>query len=257
MQVVTDEAQAKDVIAARQRISRRDRSIANIADAKARATQMTGGTAAVEPLNAFKEIKKIPLLIKCDVAGSAEAVQSAVEALERSDDSARCRADIVYCNLGDVTTSDVTNAAAFGAKIIAFNVGCDSNTQRLARNTNIDILHFGVIYEMLDELARLVSTELMPPLPGELKGKLLVKKLFKLGKNSKVAGCELLEGKIDTTCSVRVVRNERQVVHVGKIESLQVAKNVVSEVTSSGSECGLSLTDFPDLEEGDIVECFL
>jgi len=250
--VVQCETGAKEAVNARERIIKIEKGQSNVASAKLRAASLT----QLIESGAAKEVITIPVVIKCDVAGSAEAIRSAVEALEQSDDTSLCAIDIVNCGVGDVTTSDISTAAAFKAQIIAFNVGCSASAQTTARKSCVDVLYFSIIYELLDELNRRILQALTPPLPGTLQGRLLVKKVFKIGKSSRVVGCELMEGTIGAQLPVRVVRDVRQVIHTGTIASMKIGKEAVSEVSSVGKECGIALTDFTDFEEGDIIESF-
>lgn len=252
MGVVENETGAKEAVDARERIIKIERGRSNVASAQMRAASLTQLVEGGAP----KEVISIPVLIKCDVAGSAEAIRSAVETLEQSDDASLCAIDIVQCSAGDVTTSDISTAAAFKAQIVAFNVGCSASVQTAARKSGVSVLYFSIIYELLDELNRRILQALAPPLPGALQGRLLVKKVFKIGKSSRVVGCELLEGTIDARLPVRVVRNLRQVIHTGTIASMKIGKEAVSEISSVGKECGIALSDFTDIEEGDILENF-
>lgn len=243
------------MVEARERIVKQEIGFANMAALKAKLA--AGNNDMNGSGDQMKKVLKVPLLIKCDVAGSAEAVRNALEELQQSDDAAVCGVDIVSCGLGDVTTSDVASAAALKAKVVAFNVGCISGAQASARSCNVDILSFGVIYELLEDVAKRISAQLQPPLPGILSGRLLVKRIFKVGKANKIAGCELLEGRVDLQSQVRVVRSVRDVVHTGSLASIRVGKDIVSEVSTSGSECGIAFSDFADMVEGDVIECFL
>lgn len=250
--VVENEAGAKEAVGARERIIKTEQGQLNIALAKSRATSLTESLTG----GAAKEVISLPVLIKCDVAGSAEAIRSAVEALEQSDDASLCAMSVVQCGVGEVTTSDIASAAAFKAPIVAFNVGCSASVQTAARQAGVEVLSFNIIYELIDELSKRIATALVPPLSGTLHGRLLVKKIFKIGKASRVVGCELLDGKIDVQLPVRVLRNYRQVVYTGTIASMKIGKEAVAEITSSGTECGIALSDFIDVEEGDVIECF-
>jgi len=253
----SSEVEAKSVVEARERIVRQELGSANLDALKARVAA-SGATDIMRRSDGQpKKELKVPLLIKCDVAGSAEAVRNALEDLQQSDDSAVCGVDIVSCGLGDVTASDVANAAAFKANIVAFNVGCISGAQTSARSCNVDILSFAVIYELLDDVAKRICAQLQPPLPGILSGRLLVKRIFKIGKANKIAGCELLEGRVDLMTQVRVLRSAREVIYTGSLASIRIGKDIVSEVSTPGNECGIAFPDFSDMAEGDVIECFL
>lgn len=256
MASASSEAEAKSVVEARERIVRQEIGSANLDSLKARVAVGSPDIMLRSDGQPKKELK-IPLLIKCDVAGSAEAVRIALEDLQQSDDSALCRVDIVSCGLGDVTASDVASAAAFKANVVAFNVGCIPGAQASARSCNVDIHTFAVIYELLEDVAKRISAQLQPPLPGILSGRLILKRIFKIGKANKIAGCELLEGRVDLMTQVRVLRSAREVVYTGSLASIRVGKDIVSEVSTPGNECGIAFSDVSDMAEGDVIECFL
>ena len=202
-----------------------------------------------------REVLKVPLLIKGDVAGSVEALISSLNDLEESDDENICKVDIVYTGVGEVTSSDVSIAAAAKAKIVAFNVASNFNAMEDARANNIDIGYYNVVYELLDEIASLIKTTLAPPPPGVLTGTAEIKKTFRIGKSGKVAGSLVVNGIIKADSNVRVMRGKRNPIFTGKISTLKIVKEEVREVPS-GSECGIAFDSFNDFEAGDYIECF-
>ena len=125
-----------------------------------------------------------------------------------------------------------------------------------ARATNVEIGYYNVVYDLLDEVEQTIKTSLAPPPPGTLVGRAEIKKVFKLGKVGKVAGCMVTEGLIKLESQVRVMRGKRNPVFTGKLGTLKVVKEEVQEVPS-GSECGMSFDDYQDFEEGDVIECFI
>ncbi|KAJ1408991.1 P-loop containing nucleoside triphosphate hydrolase protein [Ochromonadaceae sp. CCMP2298] len=249
LSIATSEADAKDVADARQRLNKMAVGSASKSAIMAMASGFAGGGADT------REVIKIPIVIKGDVLGSVQAIRSAIEALQESDDEAVCKADIVYSSVGDVTSSDVAIAAAAKARIVAFNVASGFNAMEEARSNNVDIGYYSVIYELLEQMKTQIQTTLAPPPPGTLLGRLEIKKVFKLGRAGKVAGCEVTEGIVRMDSKVRVLRGKRNVIYSGSIASIKVVKDDVREVPI-GSECGVSLTDYSDFEEGDILECF-
>jgi translation initiation factor IF-2 len=190
------------------------------------------------------------------VTGSVEAIRQALEAIEISDDFAICKVDVVIAGVGDVTSSDIAIAAVSKAKVIAFGVTAGFNSIEEARSLNVDIGYYNVVYELLDELENKLKVTLAPPPPGKLVGRGEIKKIFKLGKAGKIAGCLVLEGVIKTESKVRIMRGKRNPVYTGSLSTLKVVKDDVKEVPV-GSDCGMSFRDFSDFEEGDIIECFI
>jgi translation initiation factor IF-2 len=167
-----------------------------------------------------------------------------------------CKADIVFAGVGDITSSDVSVAATSKAKVLAFNVAASFNAMEDARMSNVEIAYYNVVYDILDEVERVIKTTLAPPPPGTLVGKAEIKKTFRVGRAGKVAGCLVTEGLLKSESQVRVMRGKRNPIYLGKLTSLKVVKDAVSEVPE-GSECGTGFEDFQDFEEGDIIECFV
>jgi len=137
----------------------------------------------------------------------------------------------------------VAVAAVSKGKIVAFNVAAASNAMNEARASNVAIGYYSVVYELLEELEKEIKTTLAPPPPGTLVGKAEIKKIFKLGKVGKVAGCTVIEGMLKANSQVRIMRGKRNPVYTGALTSLKVVKEAVTEVPT-GSECGTSFEDF-------------
>lgn len=248
--VTANEASAREVAEARQRLTRQSVGAASAAAIKANAQGFSEG------IMDTREVIKVPVLIKGDVSGSVEALRQSIDNLLQSDDETICKADIVFSGVGDVSSSDVAVAAASRAKIIAFNVAAGFNAMEEARASNVDIGYYNVVYDLLDEIAATIKTTLAPPPPGTLIGRAEIKKVFKLGKAGKIAGCMVIEGLLKADSQIRIMRGKRNPIFTGTLSSLKVVKDAASEVPS-GSECGMSFTDFQDFDEGDIVECFV
>eukprot|EP01035_Chromulina_nebulosa_P018582 gene18582-24308_t len=247
--VVEDEAAARTVAEARVRLARQSIASSSIATMMSQAATLSEG--GIDN----REIIKVPVVIKGDVSGSVEALKSALANLRQSDKTAICEVDIVSSNIGEVTASDVAIAAVSKAKILAFNVGTKSNVMDLARGSNVEIGFYNVVYDLLDEIEKTVKETLSPPPPGQLVGKAEIKKAFKVGKVGKVAGCLVTEGVIKAGSKIRIMRGSRNPIFTGKMSSLKIVKESVTEVIE-GSECGISFVDFQDFLEGDIIECF-
>ena len=250
LSVTLDESSAKDVAEARQRLSRQAVGSASSAVIMANAAGFAQGMADK------REIMKVPVVLKTDVSGSVEAIRSSLDALEASDDEAICKIDVVYAGVGEVTSSDVAIAAVSKAKVIAFTVGANFVASEDARGSNVDIGYYDVVYTLLDEMAAKVRTILAPPPPGTLVGRATIKKVFKIGKLGKIAGCEVTEGSIRLESKCRVMRGKRNPVFTGTLATLKIVKEAVAEV-QSGKECGISFDGYQDFEEGDVIECFV
>ena len=244
------EVEAREVAEARQRLSRQAAGSASNAAIFAQATGFADGTMDK------RELIKVPVVIKGDVSGSIEAIKSSLEGLKISDEESTCFADVVFAGVGDVTSSDVAIAAVSKAKILAFKVSSGFNAMEEARASNVEIGYYDVVYDLLDEMQAKIKTTLAPPPPGLLIGRAEIQKVFKLGKAGKVAGCKVVEGSIKSESQVRIMRGKRNPIYSGKLASIRVVKDIVSEVPA-GSECGVSFEEFSDFEEGDILECFV
>ena len=163
--VCEDEASAKAVAEARQRISRTTAGSISNAAIKAQALGFIDGSGEM------KETIKVPVVVKADVSGSVEALKTALDGLQLSDSEALCKIDIVYSGIGDITSSDVAIAAVSKAKILAFNVASNFVALEDARASNVEIGYYNVVYDLLDEMEKKVQTTLAPPPPGNLVGK--------------------------------------------------------------------------------------
>lgn len=254
LSVVDNEGDAQDVTAARSRLSKQNQATITTTAARSGAATIIAEMSA----NAPKKVTKLPVLIKCDNGGSVEAILSALPSVRYVTDTEVGVADVVYASVGDITTSDVAVAAASGAIIFAFGVSCTPNSADNARSRDVVIGSHDVIYDLLDDLGKKIKQKVSPhSMMGHTIGRLLVKKVFSIGKGGKVAGCVVNEGTAISSCNARVFRGNSNVpVFVGEIASLKVAKDVVKEVMI-GLECGVSLSDWSLFEEGDIIECFL
>lgn len=247
--VVSSEEDARNLAEARQRLSKQAMGSMSSASILAQASGLVDGKFD------NRELIKIPIVLKCDVTGSIEALASAIDNLQVSDAESICKVDIVSTGVGDVSFSDVAIASAAKAKIVAFNVGPGQNVLDAARSSNVQIDFFNVVYDALDSLGLTVKSTFAPPPPGLLLGRAEVKKSFKLGRVGNVAGCTVLDGLMRQDSKIRILRGKRNQIYIGSLLSLRVGKEVVSEVPG-GSDCGMNFDGFQDFEEGDIVECF-
>jgi len=196
------------------------------------------------------EVKSMPLILKADVQGSYEGLTHALQKLSTPE----VRVNIIHSAVGAVSESDVNLAIASGAVIIAFNVRADALARKLAENASVDIRYYNIIYEAVDDVKAALGGMLSPEKKENVIGMAEVRQVFRITKVGTVAGCLVLDGTIKRAGSVRVIRNN-VVVHSGEIDALKRFKDDVKEV-KGGFECGLSLKNYNDLEEGDQLECF-
>ena len=194
--------------------------------------------------------KEVAILIKADVQGSCEALQATVMKLEHEEVKVR----VLLAGVGQITESDVQLAKASSAVIVAFNVRATSQARELATRDGVDIRYFSIIYEVADDVEKLVRGKVAPKARERFLGYAEVRVVFNITKTGKVAGCMITEGLVKRGSGVRVLR-ENVVIHSGELSQLKRFKDDVREV-ARGYECGLSFANFHDLQEGDVVECF-
>ena len=196
------------------------------------------------------EIKDLNILVKADVQGSVEALNSSLLALNKNDE---VRVSIVHSGVGAVNESDVMLASASNALIIAFNVRPDANARRVADSEDIEILTYRVIYDALNDVKSAMSGMLAPKYKEVIQGRVEIRKVMKFSK-ALVAGSYVLEGKIMNNSKIRILRDNVEVFD-GAIDSLRRFKDDVKEV-AAGYECGISIVDYRDFREGDIIEAY-
>ena len=195
-------------------------------------------------------IKDLNIVIKADVQGSVEALTGSLLALNKNEE---VRVSIVHSGVGAVSESDVMLAAASNALIIAFNVRPDANARKAADAEKIDIRTYQVIYDALNDVKAAMSGMLAPKFKEVVSGKVEIRQVMKFSKVL-VAGCYVMEGKVTNNSKVRIIR-DHIVVFDGEVDSLRRFKDDVKEV-AAGYECGLTLKDYRDFKEGDILEVY-
>lgn len=197
------------------------------------------------------DIKELNLLVKADVQGSVEAVCSSLLALNKNE--SEVRVSIVHSGVGAVTESDVMLASAANALIIAFNVRPDANARKLADTEKIEIHTYRVIYEAIDDIQSAMKGMLAPKYKEVIQGKVEIRQVMKFSK-ALVAGSYVLEGKVCNNSKIRIIR-DNIVLYEGQIESLRRFKDDVKEV-AQGYECGITIDNYRDFREGDILEVY-
>ncbi|MBT9613620.1 MAG: translation initiation factor IF-2 [Burkholderiales bacterium] len=196
------------------------------------------------------EVQSLPLIIKADVQGSQEALSQSLAKLSTEE----VKVSIIHSAVGGVTESDVNLALASKAVIIGFNVRADAQARKLAQSSGVDIRYYNIIYDAVDEIKAAMSGMLPPERKEQALGLVEIRQVFRISKVGTVVGCYVLEGQIKRNAQVRVIR-AGVVIHTGELDSLKRFKDDVKEV-KSGFECGLSLKNFNDLNEGDQLEAF-
>ncbi len=196
------------------------------------------------------EIKDLNIVVKADVQGSVEALCGSLLKLNKNDE---VRVSVVHSGVGAVNESDVMLASAANAIIIAFNVRPDANARRVADNEDVDIRTYRVIYDALNDVKDAMSGMLKPKYKEVVQGRVEIRQVMKFSK-ALVAGSYVLEGKIHNNSKIRIIRDNIEVFD-GEIDSLRRFKDEVKEV-AAGYECGISIIDYRDFKEGDIIEAY-
>jgi translation initiation factor IF-2 len=240
--VVENEARAREVAEFRQRKSRD----------KAAAGQMAGRGTLDQMLARIQAgvQKEVGVLIKADMQGSAEAIQATV--LKLANEEVKVR--ILLAGVGQISESDIQLARASSAVIVAFNVRATAQARELATRESVDIRYYSIIYDVADDIEKLVRGRMAPKVRENFLGYAQIRKVFDITKSGKVAGCMVTEGLVRRGAGVRLLR-DNIVIHEGDLSQLKRFKDDVREV-ARGYECGLSFAGFQDLREGDVVECY-
>ena len=239
--VVTDERMARELVEQRRQAEK---------DAKAKLTQKV----TLDNLFARMqegEMKELPLIVKADVQGSAEAVKASLEKI--SNEEVRVR--VIHAGVGAINESDILLASTAGAIIVGFNVRPDAAAQANGQRANVDMRFYRVIYDAIDEIEAAMKGMLAPKFEEAVIGHAEVRMTYKVSAIGTIAGCMVKDGKVSRDAKVRVLR-DNIVIHEGEVGSLQRFKDAVKEVTA-GYECGMSVLKFNDIKEGDIFECFV
>jgi translation initiation factor IF-2 len=240
--VVENEQRAREIVEFRQRRIR-ERS----------AAAQTAGRGTMEEMLARIQAgaqKEVALVVKADVQGSAEAIGVVVGKLGNEE----VRVRVLYSGVGQITESDVQLARASDALVIGFNVRANAQARELAHRDGVDIRYFSIIYEVADDIEKLVKGKLAPVHREKFLGYAEIRQVFNITKTGKVAGCYVTEGLVKRGAGVRLLR-DNVVIHQGELSQLKRFKDDVKEV-ARGYECGLSFAGFQDLKEGDQVECY-
>ncbi len=197
------------------------------------------------------EMKNLNVIVKADVQGSAEAVKASLEKLTNEE----VRVRVIHCAVGAINESDVTLAATAGAIIVGFNVRPDSNAKETSARLNVDMRMYRVIYDAINEIEAAMKGMLAPKFKEVELGRAEVRNVFRITNVGMVAGCYVVDGKMQRNAQMRLLR-DNIVIYDGAIASLQRFKDSVKEV-AAGYECGITFEKFQDIKEGDIIEAFI
>ena len=196
------------------------------------------------------EVQQLPIILKADMQGSYEGLAHALAKLSTDE----VKVNIIHSAVGAITESDVNLALASKAVLIGFNVRADASARKLAESSGVDIRYYNIIYEAVDEVKAALSGMLVPEKRESVIGSVEVRQVFVISKIGTIAGCYVTDGVIKRNAGIRVLRNN-VVIHQGELDSLKRFKDDVKEVKAN-FECGLSLKNFNDIQEGDILEVF-
>jgi translation initiation factor IF-2 len=239
--VVEDERLAKDV--AQQR------------DAKRRETRLVGQAGnrmedIMAQMGAGEAQLSLPLIIKADVQGSVQALREALTGLSND----QIRINVLAAGVGGITESDAQLAATSKATVIGFNVRADASARRVIEGNGVDLRYFSIIYDVIDQVKQVASGILGVEIREEIIGTAEVRDVFRSSKFGAVAGCMVVEGVVKRHKPIRVLR-DNTVVFEGELESLRRFKENVDEVRN-GTECGIGVKQYNDVQPGDQIECF-
>ena len=225
------------------------RQIADERKTKSKDLENVAQAVSLEDLFAKKdENKELNLIVKGDVQGSVEALRSSLEQLNVE----TIKLNLIRCSVGAITDTDVTLAQASRAIIIGFNVRPTAQVRQSAETQGVEIRLYNIIYKLLEDIEAAMNGLLDPEYEEVVTGQCEIRSLFKISKIGTIAGCYVTNGVVERDSLVRVIR-EGIVVYEGKLASLRRFKDDV-KVVKEGYECGLSIENFNDIKEGDIIE---
>jgi translation initiation factor IF-2 len=240
--VVESEARAREIADFR---ARRDRQV--------ELARAAGGRGTLEEMmKGIREgtAKELPVLIKADVQGSAEALAGALSRL--GNDKVVTR--VVYSGVGGISEADMTLAKASGALIIGFNVRANPQAREIAKRDKIDIRYYSIIYKVTEDMEQLMVGLLDPTYKETFLGNAQIREVFRVTKAGNVAGCMVTDGMVKRGAKVRLLR-DNVVIHEGTLKTLRRFKDEVREV-QHGFECGMAFENYDDIKVGDVIECF-
>jgi len=241
LNVVSTEAQAREIAEYREKAAKDKRAAA-------------GAATTLEQLmanaKADENMSELPILIKADVQGSAEAIVQAMEKIGNEE----VRVRVLHSGVGAITETDVGLAEASNAPIMGFNVRANASARNTANQKGVEIRYYSVIYDLVDDVKNAASGLLSAEIREHFIGYAEIREVFKVTGVGKVAGCLVTEGTARRSAGVRLLR-DNVVIHEGTLKTLKRFKDEVSEV-QSGQECGMAFENYDDIRNGDVIEIF-
>ena len=241
LNVVDTEAQAREIADYRIDLAKEKRAAA-------------GAATTLEQLMARakenQNLTEMPILVKADVQGSAEAIVQAMEKI--GNDEVRVR--VLHYGVGAITDTDVGLAEASGAPVIGFNVRANASARNSANQKGVEIRYYSIIYDLVDDVRAAASGLLSAEIRENFIGYASIKEVFKVSGVGKVAGCIVTEGVARRSAGVRLLR-DNVVIHEGTLKTLKRFKDEVKDV-QSGQECGMAFENYDDIRPADVIEIF-
>ena len=241
LNVVETEAQAREIAEYREKLAKEKRAAA-------------GAGATLEQLLAQakenENVAELPVLVKADVQGSAEAIVQAMEKIGNEE----VRVRVLHSGVGAITESDIGLAEASGAPVLGFNVRANAPARNSANQKGVEVRYYSVIYDLVDDVKAAASGLLGAEIRENFIGYASIKEVFKITGVGKVAGCLVTEGVARRSAGVRLLRDD-VVIHEGTLKTLKRFKDEVPEV-QSGQECGMAFENYDDIRDGDVIEIF-
>ncbi|MBW6416289.1 translation initiation factor IF-2 [Celeribacter sp. PS-C1] len=241
LNVVDTEAQAREIAEYREQAAK---------DKRAAAGAATTLDQLLAKAKADENVAELPILVKADVQGSAEAIVQAMEKI--GNDEVRVR--VLHYGVGAITESDIGLAEASGAPVIGFNVRANAPARNSANQKGVEIRYYSVIYDLVDDVKAAASGLLSAEIRENFIGYAEIREVFKVSGVGKVAGCLVTEGVARRSAGVRLLRDD-VVIHEGTLKTLKRFKDEVKEVLS-GQECGMAFENYDDIRPGDVIEIF-
>ena len=241
LNVVDTEAQAREIAEYREKAAKEKRAAA-------------GAATTLEQLMAKakddENVAEMPIVVKTDVQGSAEAIVQAMAKI--GNDEVRVR--VLHSGVGAITESDIGLAEASGAPVFGFNVRANAPARSSANQKGVEIRYYSVIYDLVDDVKAAASGLLSAEVRENFIGYAQIKEVFKVSGVGKIAGCLVTEGVARRSAGVRLLRDDT-VIHEGTLKTLKRFKDEVAEV-QSGQECGMAFENYDDIRESDVIEIF-
>jgi translation initiation factor IF-2 len=241
LNVTETEAQAREIAAYREQAAK---------DKRAAAGAATTLEQLMQKAKEDESVSELPILVKADVQGSAEAIVQAMDKI--GNDEVRVR--VLHSGVGAITESDIGLAEASGAPVMGFNVRANASARNTANQKGVEIRYYSVIYDLVDDVKSAASGLLSAEIREHFIGYAEIKEVFKVTGVGKVAGCLVTEGVARRSAGVRLLR-DNVVIHEGTLKTLKRFKDEVAEV-QSGQECGMAFENYDDIRAGDVIEIF-